>query len=69
MGIIKSSIDRKKHHITRDIDWLPVIKFHKEIVKRFQENFFTLPAQERKSRRWSSLLHFSTNSLDGPWTI
>ncbi len=58
-----------KQNFKRIIDWLGVINFHKEIVKRSEENFFSLPVQDNSANQWTSLINFNTNIFSGPWTI
>lgn len=56
-------------HRKRDIPWLQVIRFHKEIVKRDEESFFALSGRDDQSERWTSLLGFEPDSLAGPWVL
>jgi very-short-patch-repair endonuclease len=53
----------------REIPWLQVIRFHKEVVKRDEESFFALSGGDDKSERWTSLLGFEPDSLAGPWVL
>ncbi len=53
----------------RDIPWLPVVQFHKEIVKRAESGFYALNGNDRLNNRWSCLEGFNPDELAGPWTI
>ena len=53
----------------RDIPWIRIIQFHKEITRRSEEAFFALPLGTPDSERWSSLNGFYPTSLSGPWSI
>ncbi len=53
----------------REIPWLPVVRFHKEVVARAEEGFFSLNGRDDQSDRWTSLAGFSPPDLAGPWTI
>ena len=52
-----------------DVPWLQLIRFHKEICRRTEEAFFSLPAGDSDSDRWSSLARFEPAELAGPWSI
>lgn len=54
-------------HQKRNIPWLQVVRFHKEITRRGEEDFFALPIDQVDSDRWSSLYKFQFNSFAGPW--
>ena len=56
-------------HHGREVPWLQVARFHKEIVERGEENFFSLNGNEGDSERWSSLVGFEPDDLAGPWRI
>jgi len=56
-------------HKKREIPWNRVVQFHKEIVHRAEETFFTFPLRTLDSERWSPLKDFFPTSLSGPWTI
>jgi hypothetical protein len=46
----------------REIPWLKVVQFHKEIVQMSQDNFFGLPLgvqDQPNSDRWTSIDQFS----------
>ncbi|GAB4154402.1 MAG: hypothetical protein Kow00107_04520 [Planctomycetota bacterium] len=53
----------------REIPWLPVIRFHKEIVIRAEEGFFSLCGRDGQDERWTSLRNFDPDNLAGPWQI
>jgi very-short-patch-repair endonuclease len=52
-----------------DIPWQKIISYHKEITRRAEEDFFSLPVLNNDSDRWSSLAGFSPNDLSGPWEL
>jgi very-short-patch-repair endonuclease len=52
----------------REIPWLPVVRFHKEIAARAEQNFFSLDARDSQTERWSPLNGFEPSDLAGPWT-
>jgi very-short-patch-repair endonuclease len=56
-------------HRGREIPWLPVVRFHKEIVARAEQGFFSLNGRDDQADRWSSLSHFDPVDLAGPWAI
>ncbi len=51
----------------RDIPWQRIVKFHQEICRRTEETFFSLPAGDANSERWSSLVDFEPSNLAGFW--
>lgn len=53
----------------RDVPWERLIRFHKEICRRAEESFFSLPAGDSSSERWSSLNQYEPSDLIGPWSI
>lgn len=52
-----------------DIPWLDVVRFHKEIVERNEESFFSLNPRDSHADRWSSLSGFDLEEDDGPWRV
>ncbi|MEA3325147.1 MAG: AAA domain-containing protein [Euryarchaeota archaeon] len=56
-------------HKTREIPWGRVVKFHTEITRRAEADFFAFPSKGLDSERWSPLKDFFPTSLSGPWTI
>ena len=50
------------------MDWKKIINVHKEIVKRGEDDFFTLYYQTSGSRS-SDINSFKLNSFSGPWNI
>ena len=50
------------------MDWKKVINVHKEIVKRGEDDFFTLYYQTSGSRS-SDINSFELNSFSGPWNV
>jgi len=53
----------------REIPWLPVVQFHKEVVARAEQGFFSLNGRDDQAERWSSLPAFDPDDLAGPWQI
>lgn len=53
----------------REIPWLQVVRFHKEIVKRDEESFFALTGRDDQSERWTSLVGFEPDGFAGPWLL
>lgn len=53
----------------RNIPWLRVVRFHKEIVTRAEQNFFSFKGQDVESERWTSLVGFDPGRFDGPWRL
>lgn len=53
----------------RQIPWLKVVRFHKEIVTRAEEGFFSLNGRDDQAERWSSLTGFVPDGLEGPWIV
>jgi len=58
---------RTKHG--RNIPWLTVVQFHKEIAARAESSFFSIHAKDSDSERWTSLDQFQPDALSGPWKI
>lgn len=56
-------------HRGREIPWLPVVRFHKEVVTRAEEGFFSLYGRDDQAERWTSLPNFDPADLAGPWQI
>lgn len=52
-----------------EIPWGDLARFHRAIVQRAEEGFWSLDPRDISSERWSSLGTFSPTDLDGPWTI
>jgi len=53
----------------REIPWLPVVQFHREVVTRAEQGFFSLNGRDDQAERWSSLPEFDPADLAGPWQI
>lgn len=53
----------------REIPWLPVVRFHKEVVTRAEEGFFSLYGRDDQAQRWTSLPNFDPADLSDPWQI
>lgn len=56
-------------HRRRQIHWLDVVKHHKEITRRAEEDFFSLSVAQTDSERWSSILAPSPDNFSEPWTF
>ena len=59
----------KGNYRGRDIPWLKVVQFHKDVVARAESGFFSLKGKDDQSARWSSLHNFNPEDMAGPWTI
>ncbi|MDP2215783.1 MAG: AAA domain-containing protein [Methanolobus sp.] len=56
----------------REIPWLSITQFHKEIVQMSQDDFFSLtvdPQNNLNSYRWTLLEKFAIKDMAGPWKI
>ena len=53
----------------RNIPWLNVVRFHKEIASRAESSFFSLNGSDPNAERWSSINDFDISNLAGPWCI
>ena len=53
----------------RDIPWLSVIRFHKEIAARAENSFFSISARDANAERWSSINDYQPSDLAGPWDV
>jgi len=51
------------------VPWLSLVRFHKEVVKRAEEGFFSLSVVSAQSDRWTSLKGFDPATLSGPWEV
>ncbi|TLM69243.1 MAG: DUF559 domain-containing protein [Deltaproteobacteria bacterium] len=56
-------------HRRRQIPWPDVVKHHKEITRRAEEEFFSLPVNQTESERWSSLTGPEPGNFAGPWKL
>ncbi|GAM10438.1 putative helicase senataxin [Geobacter sp. OR-1] len=56
-------------HRRRQIPWQDVIKHHKEITRRAEEEFFSLPTSQTDSERWTSLIGAPPVNFAGPWKL
>ena len=52
----------------RQLPWLNIVRFHKEIASRGEESLFSFNNDDQ-SDRWSSLQRFLPDSLSGPWAL
>ena len=50
-----------------EVPWQRIVEHHKEICKRAEEDFFSLPIEKQDSDRWTSIEYFKPEQLHGPW--
>lgn len=60
--------DETIQHRGRELPWLPIVRFHKEVACRAEESFFSLSGDDQ-AERWSSLENFEPDDLAGPWDV
>ena len=60
--------DQPKHR-GREVPWLNVVRFHKDVVSRAERSFFSLNGRDDQADRWSSLSGFQPADLAGPWSL
>jgi len=53
----------------REIPWLQVVRFHKEIVARAEQGFFSLNGRDAQAERWTSLSQWEPDDIAGPWHV
>lgn len=53
----------------RELPWLSVVRFHKDVVARAEQGFFSLNGRDSQSDRWTGLQQFMPADLAGPWQI
>jgi len=54
----------------REIPWQRVVQFHKEVVARAEESFFSLTDRDHDvAGRWTNLTDFAPEDMAGPWTL
>lgn len=51
------------------VPWLDLVRFHREVLRRGEEAFYSLRDTENGRDRWGELLNFRPDSLAGPWTV
>lgn len=56
-------------HRRREVPWLDVVRFHKDVVSRAERSFFSLNGRDDQADRWSSLSGFVPADLAGPWSL
>lgn len=54
---------------SRGIPWLTAVRFHKEIVARAEQSFFSLNAKDHQAERWSNLTAYEPDTMSGPWLL
>ena len=54
-------------HEPRDIPWLKLVQFHKEIAERNEEGFFAKRTDEDQARDWSFIRDFQPDDMSGAW--
>lgn len=52
-----------------EVPWERIVAHHKEICRRAEEAFFSLPITKQDSKRWTSIKDFAPEHLHGPWTV
>jgi len=52
-----------------EVPWLNLVQFHREVLRRGEEAFYSLPDTDNGRERWGELLQFHPESLAGPWTL
>jgi very-short-patch-repair endonuclease len=57
------------NHRSRDVPWLNVVRFHKEVVARAEKSFFSMGASDDQAERWTGLLKFDPANMAGPWQL
>lgn len=55
-------------HRGRELPWLNIVRFHREVACRAEESFFSLNGDDQ-AERWSSLEDFDPADLAGPWEV
>lgn len=60
---------QKEQKRSRQIPWLPVVRFHKDIAARAESSFFSIYARDANAERWSSIQSFEPSNLAGPWGV
>lgn len=53
----------------RNVPWLPLIKFHQEILSQSEDAFFSFDPDHCKSQLWTMLPGFQPDRFAGPWEI
>ncbi|HAS83052.1 MAG TPA: hypothetical protein DCS43_10370 [Verrucomicrobia bacterium] len=51
------------------ISWLNVVRFHKDVIEKAEENVFALPIWHHDDERWTCIDGDHINDLIGEWTI
>ncbi|MEA4970137.1 MAG: hypothetical protein VB051_06320 [Candidatus Pelethousia sp.] len=51
------------------VPWQQIISLHKEIARRAEDSFFSLPLSQESFKRWASLSNFAPTQLAGPWSV
>lgn len=65
----QENVERARSYTSRNIPWLHVVQFHKEIVTRAEEGFFSLYGNDDQSEQWTSLNDFEPFDMAGSWQI
>lgn len=55
--------------VSTQVPWLDLVRFHRAIVQRAEDGFWSLDGGNSNSERWTSLDGFTLPTLDGPWVI
>lgn len=51
------------------VNWLNIIRFHKDVIEKAEENVFALPIWRQDDDRWSCIDGDHIHDLIGEWTI
>lgn len=57
--------------VKREIPWVNVVRFHKEIASRSEQSLFSINGEKSDSKTWTSLEDFFPGVADisGPWKV
>ena len=59
----------KSENYTRDVDWLKLVRFHKDIAERGERSFFSKKTTDDKSENWSFILNFEPSTMADSWKV
>ena len=59
----------KSDNYTRDVDWLKLVRFHKDIAERGDRGFFSKKTTDDKSENWSFILNFEPSTMADSWKV
>jgi very-short-patch-repair endonuclease len=61
--------DAETENVQKGIKWLNIIRFHKDVLEKAEENVFALPIWSQDNERWTCLDGDPIKSLTGEWSI